>query len=486
LRTIRVSCVHILAVLALVLPAALTKAQAAGGQQADLRATINQLQHKQEQLQKENAELQRQINELREQLKALQAGQKPAEGAQPAEAQPTSELEALRRAATAAAGGPKAEVAAEKPEEVEFKSGAISLQALNPEISVTGDMISTYWANRGAREERWDANFRGLGLHFESYLDPYTRLKAAVSANEGGAHLGEAYFTRFGAYKNVNLTLGKFRQQFGVVNRWHKHGLDQVDFPLPLRSIFGNGGLNQTGVSLDWNMPPWGEAAQRLTAQLTTGTNGRVFGENSRQFPSLLLHYKNYRDLSKDTYFELGLTSLVGRNNNWLVQSDGAGFEPRRRNRWATVLGADATFLWEPTEKMRYRNFLSRTELYLLKKDILAPDGSGGDTLTAWGLYTDLQSKLSRTMDVGLRVDYFKPDVKPYADLAEVSLAPLAVTEGGAERWLIAPYVTVWQSPWVKYRLEYNYEFGDYTGPPESRFMFQCVFAAGPHKHERY
>jgi len=456
-----------------------------GDEPADLRATVGQLLQKQQQLQEENTDLQRQINELREQLAALLVAEKPAEEPGAVEdAAPSDELDALRRAATAAVGG-EAELVEEEPEEVEFQARGLALQALNPEISVTGDMVNSYWTKRAARE-RSDFNFRGLGLHFESYLDPYTRFKAAASANKSGARLGEAYFTRFGALKDVNLTLGKFRQQFGVVNRWHKHGLDQSDFPLPLRSVFGPGGLNQTGLSLEWSMPPLGKAAQELTVQVTDGENAQIFGGNTRNSPASLLHYKNFRQVTKDTYVELGLTALAGKNDEWQVQGGGGEFQTQRSNRWARVYGADLTVLWEPTERMRYRNFLARTEFYRVKKGILAADGSGSDTLTAWGLYTDLQSKVSRTVDVGLRTDFFKPDTKSYADIEGASLSPLAVTGKDPSRWLLAPYVTWCQSPWVKYRFEYNYEFGDNTGPSESRFIFQSVFAAGPHKHERY
>jgi len=79
--------------------------------------------------------------------------------------------------------------------------------------------------------------------------------------------------TLYNVADDLNLTLGKFRQQFGIVNRWHRHGLDQVDFPLALRQIFGNGGLNQAGLSLDWLMPPAGVASQQLTFQVTDGSN---------------------------------------------------------------------------------------------------------------------------------------------------------------------------------------------------------------------
>ncbi|MBA7495471.1 hypothetical protein ES702_06058 [subsurface metagenome] len=386
------------------------------------------------------------------------------------------EIEALRRIAEAEAAE---EAAEEAPEEVTFKAKGLSLQALNPEISVTGDMVA-YYRDQDGVTERAKVDFRCLGLHFESYLDPYSRFKAAIPINENGAELGEAYFTRFGMAKGLNLTLGKFRQQFGVVNRWHKHGLDQVDFPLPLRMIFGDGGLNQSGLSLDWAMPPLGSTLQELTLQITEAKNERVFGENTKATPSVLAHYKNYRDLSKDTYLEFGLTGLLGWNDEWSLTEDVIEHESLP----ASVLGTDLTLLWEPTERMRYRNFVWRSEAYFLNKDILAPDGAGGDTLNAWGGYTYLQSKVSRTCEIGIRADYYQPDSKDYAETA--GLSPLAVMEDDAYRWQIGPYVTWYQSPWVKFRFEYNHQDGHHMDEPEDRLIFQCIFAAGPHKHERY
>ena len=161
------------------------------------------------------------------------------------------DLEALRQAArTEVTETIAPEV---KPGEVVFESGALGLQALNPEISVTGDFL---FSNRqdSTSDQSSDFNFRNLGLHLESWLDPYTRFKGAVQFHEDETELGEAYVTLHNFSDDLNLTVGKFRQQFGVVNRWHKHGLDQVDFPLALRQIFGDGGLNQSGLSLDWMM----------------------------------------------------------------------------------------------------------------------------------------------------------------------------------------------------------------------------------------
>ncbi len=366
-----------------------------------------------------------------------------------------------------------------------FTSGALGLQQLNPEISVTGDILWSYRDVEPGNAEQ-DFLFRGLGLHFEAYLDPYTRFKAAASVQESGTCLGEAYMTRFGILPQVNLTLGKFRQQFGVVNRWHKHGLDQVDFPLALREIFGPGGLNQTGVSIDWIIPSVAGFSHELTVQVTDGENGRVFGENEDKTPSSLAHYKLYRDLTDSTYAELGLTGLYGQNNEWQVMD-----VTEDKSLDTTVAGVDFTVMWEPTDRMRYRNVTWRSEAYFVNKEILASDGSGEDTISAWGAYSYLESKVSRTLVLGVRGDYFVPAVKDYAEYTSdagnaVSLSPLAVVEDDSYRWQVGPYITWHQSPFVHFRAEYNHQDGNGTGPEENVVWLQCIFAAGPHKHERY
>ena len=211
-----------------------------------------------------------------------------------------------------------------------------------------------------------------------------------------------------------------------------------------------------------------------------------MFGQNADKNPSGLAHYKIYRDLTDSTYAEVGLSCLYGRNNKWQVLD---ATEDKTLD--TTVAGIDFTVMWEPTDRMRYRNVMWRSEAYFMNKDILAADGSGKDTVTPWGAYRYLESKVSRTLILGVRGDYFVPDVKEYADFITAdgiscSLTPLAVTEDDSYCWQIGPYITWHQSPFVHFRAEYNHKDGDGTGPEEQVFWLQCIFAAGPHKHERY
>jgi len=324
-----------------------------------------------------------------------------------------------------------------------------------------------------------DVVFRGMGLHFEAYLDPYSRFKAAIPVDENGAELGEVYFTRYGVVANTNVTLGKFRQQFGVVNRWHKHALDWFDFPLALRMVFGPGGLNQTGLALDWN-GAIGQTTHELILQATDGDNPLILGQNEKNRPSLLAHYKIYKDLSPSTYVELGGTGFVGWNDKWETTIDTTS-----KTMAAFVYGVDLTLAWEPLDRMRYRNIEWRSEAYIVDKEILAPDGSGKDHIKPWGFYSSLLAKLNRRITVNLRFDYYQPEIKEYANFLNLSPSQI-VTTADAYRQQTGINLTWFQSPFVKFRVGYAYASGRGTGADENTVRLQMVFAAGPHKHERY
>jgi hypothetical protein len=221
-------------------------------------------------------------------------------------------------------------------------------------------------------------------------------------------------------------------------------------------------------------MPSLLGSSQELTVQVTNGENGKVFSGNLVSTPSVLGHYKNYNDLSKDIYVELGATALLGWNEEWTVGANTIHDTLETR-----VYGVDLSVVWEPTDEMRYRNVEWRTELYLLDRDLLSPLDGQHDTIRAWGGYTYLQSLLSRTWIAGARFDYFKPDAKAYP------VGSFIHPDEHYYRWQLCPYITWLQSPFVHFRLEYDY-IDDYYEEEEHVVMLQVVFAAGPHKHERY
>ncbi|PKL49274.1 MAG: hypothetical protein CVV42_07025 [Candidatus Riflebacteria bacterium HGW-Riflebacteria-2] len=426
------------------------------------------------------SEYERQIADLNARIEKLQG--QPSSSREDSE---EDELSALRRAAVAETQSADIN-ASEKSgdDERRFIAGDLSKQAENPEISIVGDFVYRLQSIDGNRNNS-DAMLRNLGIHYETYLDPYTKFKGAVPVKEDISNIGEAYITRYGLTPNLNLTLGKFRQQFGIVHRWHMAGLDQSEFPLAMRRVLGDGGLCQNGVSFDWNLGSTGKTTQELTMQLTESTNQRLFAGNTRGMPSLLLHFRSFRDIDVNTYQELGLTALAGVNDQWSISQAGV-VSTIDETRPVYGFGLDFTHLWEPADNMRYRNFMWRTEFYGAKKEILVPDSGDRGSIMAWGGYTNFQWKLDRQLESGVRIDYFEPDSKKYAAVPGLALAPLAVVADSPSEWQLCPYITWHQTPWVKYRLEFNYKSGNNMGPDERRLMLQCIWSAGPHKHDRY
>jgi hypothetical protein len=245
--------------------------------------------------------------------------------------------------------------------------------------------------------------------------------------------------------------------------------------------VFGPGGLNQMGLSLEASGST-GALVHGLVIEVTDGDNPRMFGQNYKNRPSVLGNYKAYSDLSASTYVEIGLTGLIGWNDTW-TRADSTFKDTKP----ASVYGVDLNLLWEPTDRMRYRNIQWRSEAYLVDKKIEAPDGSGEDRLNPWGFYSLLQTKVSRTVEIGVRYDYFQPDTKSYADLNDIlPIAPLAFVKDDADRHVAGAWVTWWQSPFVKFRGGYSYETTAAVDSDVHSLTFQLVFAAGPHKHERY
>ncbi len=346
-----------------------------------------------------------------------------------------------------------------------FRSGQRSQQALNPEISVTGDQFLQYVANKkNYREDaRTGAYFRTLGLHIQSNLDPYSFAKIALEFGPEGFGFGEAYMTWADFLPKTSLTVGKFRQQFGVVNRWHVHSLDQFDFPLALRTILGDEGLNQIGLSFDWLMPSLTADANELTLQFTNGSNEHLFSGNNFLFPTVLAHLKNYYDLNKNTYLEFGLTGMVGMNNQKGYVNGKDVYEPTR---WTKLAGADLTLSWEPLNQALYQGFTWRSEVYYADKELPA-----NATIKAFGGYSYFEYKFSEQWQGGLRLDFTQP---------------FEQNNSGKYLYQIVPYVTWWQSHWVKLRLQYNYLDGNNISKPANTIRLQLVWAAGPHKHERY
>ncbi len=381
------------------------------------------------------ADYEARIAALEARLALLEAAPARLEAAPAAPADAGDELEALRAAARAAAEEPPDDDGAAGPRRR-------SLNALNPEISFTGNVLAT--ATDAGREE---FAVQEIELDLQAALDPFSRTRLTLAIEGEEVDVEEGYVVYSSLPGGLELTLGKFRQTFGALNRQHLHALPQTSYPAVLTEVFGEEGLGQTGVSLRWLLPrPWA-SANELTLQLTDGSSDAFGGEDFEQLV-VLGHLKNFWETGPATWFEWGLSGAAGET---------------ARGGASRVWGSDLTWHWQPPARAKYREVTWRAEVLLSERD-----DPLGQRREAWGGYSYLEGLVARNLYLGLRYD----------DVAD----PL---EPALRRRGLVPTLTWWQSEYVRLRAEYQ-RLEDDAGGDEDRFALQLTWAAGPHKHETY
>ncbi len=367
------------------------------------------------------------------------------------------ELARLRAAAQAAAD------AAQEPPPEDQGSRTGNLSILNPEISLTGDIVGSYVAPAGTGNSA-GAVPREFEFSFQAALDPYTRTKVFVTHEEEfeiaglseedageeeeghGPEIEEGYLYWVGLPGGIGVKAGKFRQEIGLYNRWHTHALFEIERPLAASTFLGEDGLIQTGVALTLPSVTAGPSTQTITAEATLGNNDALF-DGGGQF-SYLGRLQSFWDVGPGTYVQLGATGVYGRNSDVDLKT--------------RLLGLDFAFRWAPPSQALYRDLQIKGEwMFAERREAGRPNrGNGG--------YGQVNFKFTRQWTVGTRVDY----VTPYDD-TEPSILQ------------IAPSISWWQSEWVRLRAQYNLVRAR-GGPTNHTFLIQVVWAVGPHKHATY
>jgi hypothetical protein len=404
------------------------------------------LENKVEALSQQLAALQQQLNELKAQRETEQRA---------------AEIAAIKQAAHVEAA--KGNEATQIDTTQKFVSGTRMQPQLNPEISATGDIFFV-----GGNHQAEEIQARHFELDIQSYLDPYTFFHLVLGFHGNGREsefgrdpseehehhstvgVGEAYVSWLNLPGNVSLTVGKKRAQFGVLNRWHLHALDQVDAPLVLQESFGEHGLTETGLSVNWLMPRLWADTNELTFEVFNGDSEKAFAGEDWRHPSFLARLKSYWDLTSDSYLEIGLDAMHGK-----ADEDG------RLNH--DFYAMDFAFNWYPAGRELYRDFTLRG--MLLYSDL---DLQGQPSRNAWGGFVYSQMKFSPHWIAGLRYDSTEDQ-----------------REEEHHYWGFSPYLTFWQSEFVRLRAQYSYRKDNLFGTDHA-YTLQLTVAAGPHKHDSY
>jgi hypothetical protein len=408
------------------------------------------------------------IDSLRAALARVSVQPAPAQPAQDT-MDPLARIRAAAAAAAAAAGGGAVDTttAQATPAATEFVGRQRNLSMLNPEISVTGDIFG-FSRSTDANGDNFIP--REFELSFVSNLDPYSRAKVFISHHspggeiepfpeqgaapeEAGVDVEEGYVEWVSLAGGLGVTLGKFRQRFGKLNRWHSHALPGQQLPLPYLAFLGGEGLAQPGVSVHWLVPIHSGGTYEVWGEATRSDNPALFGSSNGL--SVLGHVNGFWELSPAVYVELGLSGTSGARG---IQTAPVGATAAGDR----LFGADLTFDWRPPSRGTYQQFTIHSGAMVNQRTY-----TGAADVSAWGAFADAEYKFSTRWIAGARYEYTEnPD------------AP------DQHAWLAGPTLTWWQSEFVRLRSEYQL----YRGPADrfGQLVFQATFAMGPHKHENY
>jgi len=351
----------------------------------------------------------------------------------------------------------KSSAAEEKPAQV-AQAGQAGLgryfQSFNPDISVIGDF--TFHGTDNKTDGQYNQfKMRQAELAFSAPVDPYSKADffIHVEQEDGEWKIGlcEGYLTLLELPLDLQAKVGKFKANFGKVNRSHLHALPWVDYPNMLTNFLGEEGMSEPGVSLSSLISnPWDQYIE-LTFEALNNHNAASFAGTEGRDMVYLTHLKNSLEINDESALELGGSFATGPNDE--------GHGGKRTN----LEGIDLTYKWRPLKEGLYKSLTSRNEALFSQKD------RGDSTETnSWGAYSSLEYQFAKRWSVFSRYDFSEfPD---YSDRKDN-----AVSTG----------LTFAQSEYCFWRIQVKHTDKDYDKDVDEVWL-QCNFGLGPHRAHEY
>ncbi len=282
--------------------------------------------------------------------------------------------------------------------------GQTFLSAMNPGISANGLFLAGAELDDGVfAKPSWtgeSASMPGKGQTFgtgisvqemevqlTAAVDPYFKANMVLAIpGTSGLELEEGVVT-VTSIPRMQVNIGKIKEPFGRENVTHTHALLTIDRALISQRVFGEEGLNDVGVNVQYMLPlPW---YSQLTLGADAGQNDRVLGSGDPGGFGYLAHWKNLLDISDNYSAEIGVSGLTGL--------DDIGGR-------SLVGGIDLTIKGHGAGRHQWNRLIWQNEFILADKGGSNPDRTTDDKQIG-GLYSTLEYSLTREFWLGGRFD---------------------------------------------------------------------------------
>lgn len=352
---------------------------------------------------------------------------------------------------------------------------------------------------------------QGAELNLRGAVDPYFRGNANVaflldSSGETSVEFEEAWLETVSLPWNLQVRGGQMLTEFGRINAQHPHSWAFVDVPLVNGRLLGPDGLRNPGVRLSWLVPTPFYSELFFGVQNSQGETAYSFRDDHEGSPFFDRlngegSVENFSDLLYTTRYA---ASFDLTDNQTLLAGASAAFGPNSSgtDTDTQVYGVDLYWKWKSprahggfpfvswqTEAM-VRQYKAGAFSWDLNDDgALDPDEQDADgdalpdalpreTVTDWGVYSQVLWGFKPGWVAGLRGDFLAGETAQYEQL-------YGPDPERAQRWRIAPNLTWYPSEFSKLRLQYNYDDRNGMGVDHS-LWFQFEFLLGAHAAHKF
>lgn len=256
-------------------------------------------------------------------------------------------------------------------------------------------------------------NFNYGELYISSIVDPYFDLTGIFHLSRHGFEIEEGYFITRSLPLGLQLKGGKFYSSFGKMNEQHPHVWDFSDNPLIYKSFFGNEGLNEVGLQLNWIAPT--AFYLNFGTEILQGENENSFGTEGFSNDIAQVKSSNGPNLINSfikTSFDfdnlinlLNLSFATGKNRIY-HQSDDVSWHALYGNTNIYALGLTLKYLIDPIKYISFQSEILYRKISGTKyeKDSLTILANPYENLQS-GMYSHLIYKFSQRWRLGLRLD---------------------------------------------------------------------------------
>lgn len=339
---------------------------------------------------------------------------------------------------------------------------------------------------------------QGVEANFQGAVDPYFRGNANLaftldSHGESAVELEEGWLETMSLPWNLQVRAGQFLTDFGRLNTQHPHSWAFVDTPLVNGRFLGPDGLRNPGARLSWLAPTPFYSELFLAVQNSQGETAFSFRNDNGGEPFLgrPVEQGGVKSIGDMLFAPRYAVSFDLSETQTLLTGVSAAFGPNGSggNMDTQLYGVDVYWKWKPTNAHAGFPFVSwQTEAMLRRYEAGAFTGDVGEftdvslpqeTLTDWGLYSQVLWGFKKGWVAGLRGDY----------VGRRQQAAYEQVQGNdpqrLPRWRISPNLTWYPSEFSKLRLQYNYDDREDIGVDHSVWL-QWELLLGAHAAHKF